>query len=74
MYFNKRGSKYSLKLRYYKQTNHNKADSTKDNDSDVFYGDYQYQHIFKEKYTLTAGISGSYSRSTALLYQTNHHG
>ncbi|MCK9613669.1 MAG: TonB-dependent receptor [Bacteroidales bacterium] len=74
LFFNKRGSKYSLKLRYYMQTNHDKADSTKDNDSQVIYADYQYQHLFKKKYNLTAGISGNYSQSTALLYQTSHHG
>jgi len=74
LYFNKRGSKYSLKMRYFKQTNHQIEDSTKNNDSDVLYADYQYQHKFREKYNLTAGISGSYSGSTALLYQNDHHG
>ncbi len=73
LYFNKRASKYSLKLRYYRQTNHVKGDSAKDNDSEVFYGDYQYQHKFKDKYNLTAGLMGSYSKSTALLYQTDHY-
>ncbi len=74
LYFNKRGSKYTLKTRYYRQTNHNAADSTMNNDSDIIYADYQYQHKFKDKYNLTAGIMGSYCRSTALLYQTDHHG
>jgi len=74
LYFNKRGSKYSLKLRYYAQTNTNKADSTMNNNSDMFYGDYQYQHKFQDKYNLTAGIAGTIGRSTALLYQTDHKG
>ncbi len=72
LYFNKRGSKYTLKTRYYRQTNHN-ADSTMNNDADIIYADYQYQHKFKDKYNLTAGAMGSYSKSTALLYQTDHH-
>lgn len=74
LYFNKRGSKYSLKFRYFKHTNHQAEDSTKNNDAEVLFGDYQYQHKFKDKYNLTAGLSGSYSKSTALLYQNDHHG
>jgi outer membrane cobalamin receptor len=71
MYFNKRASKYSFKMRFYRQTNHFKEDPTKNNDANVLYGDYQYQHKFKERYNFTAGLSGNYTESTALLF--GHH-
>ncbi len=67
-YFNKKGSKYSLKMRYYRQTNHFADDPSKNNDADLYYGDYQYQHSYKNKHNLTAGISGSYSKSQASLF------
>ncbi len=68
LYFNKRASKYSIKMRYFKHTNHFADDPTKNNDASVVYGDYQYQHKFKERYNFTAGLSGSYTESTAKLY------
>ncbi len=67
-YFNKKGSKYSLKLRYYRQTNHFADDPSKNNDADLYYGDYQYQKSYKGKHNLTAGMSGSYSQSQAELF------
>ena len=68
MYFNKKGSKYSLKMRYYRQTNRFADDPAKNNDANLYYGDYQYQHNFKGKHNLTAGLSGSYSQSQAVLF------
>jgi outer membrane cobalamin receptor len=68
MYFNKNGSKYSLKLRYYTQTNHFTDDPDKNNDASIYYGDYQYQHNFKGKHNLTTGLSGSYTNSKASLF------
>jgi iron complex outermembrane receptor protein len=68
LYFNKNGSKYSLKLRYYRQTNSFIDDPGKNNNADIYYGDYQYQHNFKGKHNLTTGISGSYSSSQAELF------
>ncbi len=68
MYFNKRGSKYSLKLRYFRTSNLFKNEPDKNNVADIYYGDYQYQHNFKGKHNLTAGLSGSYSNSQAQLF------
>ncbi|MEI6124281.1 MAG: TonB-dependent receptor [Bacteroidota bacterium] len=68
LYFNKKGSKYSLKMRYYRQTNVFSDDPGKNNNANLYYGDYQYQHNFKKKHNLTAGISGSYSQSQAELF------
>jgi outer membrane cobalamin receptor len=68
LYFNKKGSKYSLKLRYYRQTNSFADDPGKNNNADIYYGDYQYQHNFKGIHNLTSGISGSYSHSEAELF------
>lgn len=68
MYFNKRGSKYSLKLRWFRTSNLFPNEPDKNNISDIIYGDYQYQHNFKGKHNLTAGASGSYSKSQANLF------
>ncbi|MCK9613668.1 MAG: TonB-dependent receptor [Bacteroidales bacterium] len=69
LYFNKRGSKYSLKLRYFRTANIFPGDTTgKTNIADLVYGDYQYQHNFKGKHNLTAGVSGSYSNTQAELF------
>ena len=73
LFFNKKGSKYSLKLRYYRQTNGFTDDPEKNNNSDIYYGDYQYQRNYKGKHNLTAGISGSYSNSQAKLFG-QHYG
>jgi outer membrane cobalamin receptor len=73
MYFNKKGSKYSLKLRYFRTSNIFKNEPDKNNVADIYYGDYQYQHNFKSKHNLTAGLSGSYSNSQAQLFG-NHDG
>jgi iron complex outermembrane receptor protein len=67
-YFNKKGDRYSLKVRYYRQTNQFKDDSAKNNNADILYGDFQYQHNYRMKHFVTAGISGSYSQSQAPLF------
>jgi len=67
-YFNKRGSRYTLKLRYFRTANLFPDEPDKRNVADLFYGDYQYQHNFKGKHNLTAGISGSYSNTQAQLF------
>jgi len=68
LYFNKRGSKYTLKLRWFRTSNLFPNEPDKNNISDIYYGDYQYQHNFKGIHNLTAGISGSYSNSQAELF------
>lgn len=73
LYFNKRGSKYSLKTRYFRSTNLFKDNPDKNNIADLYYGDYQYQRFIKNKLNWTAGISGSYTKSTAELFG-DHYG
>ncbi len=68
LYFNKRGSKYSLKLRYFRTSNLFPDEPDKNNVADLYYGDYQYQRNFKGKHNLTAGVSGSYSNTQAELF------
>jgi len=68
LYFNKKGSKYSLKLRYFRTSNLFPNEPDKNNIADIYYGDYQYQHSFKGIHNLTAGVSGSYSNSQAELF------
>lgn len=71
LYFNKRASKYSFKMRYFRHTNTFTEDPSKNNNGNVVYGDYQYQHKFKDRYNFTTGLSGSYTESTAALF--GHH-
>jgi len=73
LYFNKKGSRYSLKTRYYRAVNYFADSSDKDNIADLFYADYQYQKNIKNKVNLTAGVSGSYNKSSAELFG-NHYG
>jgi len=73
LYFNKKGSRYSLKTRYFRSVNVFADSSDKDNTSDLFYADYQYQKNLKNKYNLTAGVSGSYNKSSAELFG-DHYG
>jgi outer membrane cobalamin receptor len=73
LYFNKKGSRYSLRMRYFRAVNFFSDTSDKNNNADLFYAEYQYQKKFKSKYNFTAGASGSYNKSSAALFG-NHFG
>ncbi|HOY33202.1 MAG TPA: TonB-dependent receptor [Bacteroidales bacterium] len=73
VYFDKKGSRYSLKTRYFRSVNFFSDTSDKNNTADLFFGDFQYQKSIKNKVNFTAGISGSYNMSSAALFG-NHLG
>lgn len=67
-YFKPNGSKYSLRTRYFRTANHIWADSTKDSKGDLFYAEYQYQTVLKEKINITAGATAAWSMVTSRLF------
>jgi iron complex outermembrane receptor protein len=67
-YYDSRGHKHSLKTRFYKVYNVFDEDPDKDNGSDLYYGEYQFQKDFRKGLHWTIGISGSYGNTDAELY------
>jgi len=68
LYYGKKGSKHSLRGRFYRTYNRFDENPDKNNGSDLYYGEYQYQKTFKETYNWTVGILGSYAETKAELY------
>jgi iron complex outermembrane receptor protein len=68
-YYDARGNKHSLRARFYKVYNRFEGeDQNKDNGSDMYYGEYQFQREFVKKWNWTAGMAGSYANTDAELY------
>lgn len=68
MYFNKKGTRHSLRTRYFNASNVFKEDPDKNNSAQMVYGEYQFHKKIREKIDLTAGVLGSYAKSTAELF------
>lgn len=65
--FGKHGSRHKLMTRWY--SNHNRTDQNQDVLSDLYYGEYQFQHRFDSiGLTLTSGVAASYATVVAQLY------
>lgn len=58
-YFDKKENRHSLRTRYYKTKNTN--DTQQESTADLYYGEYQYQKKFKNDFTCTSGMTGTYS-------------
>ncbi len=67
-YFGKKGSRHSIKTRYFQIKNICRNDPRQTNNSEIYYGDYQYQKIINNIFTWTAGLSGAYGLSYAQLF------
>ncbi len=67
-YFHGDNNRHSLKTRYYRVTNGFKDSPDKDNASDLYYGEYQYQKKFRNQLMLTAGVAEQYGTANAELY------
>ncbi len=59
--------RHNLMTRYYKVTNDFPETPDKNNGSDYFYGEYQYQRTMNEMH-LSAGAAGSYTLGNSQLY------
>jgi iron complex outermembrane receptor protein len=66
-YFDTKGNRHKLMLRYYQ--NHSRNENEQSSLGDLVYGEYQFQKHF-EKYQLvaTAGLLGTYAQTIAELY------
>ena len=73
VYFDNREGRHSLRTRYYMVENYFTDDPDKDNGSDYFFSEYQYQKEFKNGLHWSAGMAGSYTKGTSNLYG-NHSG
>jgi len=67
-YFDNKEGRHSLKTRYYRVNNNFPDDSDKNNSSDYFYGEYQYQRQFRNNLHWTIGSAGTYTIGTSELY------
>ncbi len=68
VYYNKKGSKHSIKTRYFRTENTYKVNKDKNNISDLFFAEYNFHKRFKNNLDLTIGTSGAYAESDAQLY------
>jgi len=67
-YFDKNNGKHSLLTRYFKVTNNFPEDPDKQNGSDFYYGEYQFQKQFQKGLHWVIGTEGSYTVGNSELY------
>jgi iron complex outermembrane receptor protein len=67
-YFDKKHGEHNLKTRYYKVNNNFPDNPDKNNGSDYFYGEYQYQRQFRNKLHWIIGTAASYTDGNSQLY------
>jgi len=66
-YMNKSGDKHSLRMRYFRSDN--KSDRGQTTLSNQYYGDYQYQRLFKKlNFNLITGLTATYTRSNGEVF------
>lgn len=73
VYFDEKDGRHSFKGRYFMVKNSFPEDPDKENGSDYFFGEYQYQKEFRHGLHLNAGVAGSYTVGNSNLYG-DHHG
>lgn len=72
-YFDKNNNKHSLWTRFYRNTNNFGDDPDKNNASNLYYGEYQFQKVFKNNLNWTIGLSGMYGETNAQLYGDHYN-
>ncbi len=72
VYVKKDGSRHSLRTRVF-ETNNETNQETQDSKSRLWYGEYQYQHVFKFGLRATTGLMANYSQVFSSMYG-NHDG
>lgn len=69
-YFNGKGTKHTLRTRWQSLDNDN--DNDQGNFSDVYYGEYQFQHRFDSSlvkdFTITSGLTSTHTESKSQLF------
>jgi len=66
-YYGPHGSRQSIRTRFYRTNNHN--DTHQAAIADFYYGEYQFQHKFKNTFTVTTGVVGTYTKVHSDLYK-----
>jgi iron complex outermembrane receptor protein len=72
-YYDKNNNRHNLKTRFYQVFNRFKEDPDKNNGSDMYYGEYQFQRSFREKLNWTVGFSGLYGVTDAEMYGDHYN-
>lgn len=72
-YYDKNKNKHSLKTRFYEVKNRFLENPDKDNGSDLYFGEYQFQKVIKEKVNLIIGMMGLYGVTDAKLYGDHYN-
>lgn len=67
-YYDHHQNRHNLKTRFYKVYNRFDENPDKNNGSDLYYGEYQFQRSFREQLNWTIGFSGLYGVTNAELY------
>ena len=65
-YFDKKGNTHKLRTRWFNTTNQN--NTNQESEADLYYGEYQFQHKFKNKLVITSGLVGQGSKVRSELY------
>jgi iron complex outermembrane receptor protein len=65
-YFDKKGNTHKLRTRWFNTTNQN--NTNQDSKADLYYGEYQYQHKFKNNLNITTGLVRQVSKVHSELY------
>jgi outer membrane receptor protein involved in Fe transport len=72
-FYDDQKNRHSLRTRFLKVYNRFEEDPDKDNGSDMYYGEYQFQREIREKLNLTAGFTGLYGVTNANLYGDHYN-
>jgi outer membrane cobalamin receptor len=72
-YYDDQSNRHSLRTRFLKVYNRFEEDPDKDNGSDMYYGEYQFQREIRKKLNLTAGFMGLYGVTNANLYGDHYN-
>jgi iron complex outermembrane receptor protein len=72
-YYDNHGGKHSLNTRYYHVANQFEEDADKNNNSDIYFGEYRYHKTFFDHLNWSAGAAFSYTEGKTNLYG-NHYG
>ncbi len=72
-YYDKYNNKHSLSTRFYKVKNRFEENPDKDNGSDMYFGEYQFHKVIRQKVNLTVGMMGLYGVTKAKLYGDHYN-
>jgi len=65
-YFDKKGNIHKFRTRWFNTTNQN--NTNQESEANLYYGEYQFQHRFKNNLVITSGIVGQGSKVRSELY------